>query len=128
MPKRSETKSLGIKLFDSELKVMEILWEREEASAKEIASLLGVSVGWSKTTVYTVIKKLLDKNAISRSEPGFVCRPLISREQAQSYETGELIRKMYGGKTDRLVASLIDSNRLTREEIENLKKMVEELE
>ncbi len=117
----------NIKLFDSELKVMEILWDRGEATAKELAVILGKQTGWSKTTVYTVIKKLLDKKAVSRSEPGFVCRPLVSREEAQSYETGELIRKMYGGRSDRLVASLLDSNRLTPEEICELKKMVEAL-
>lgn len=116
-----------IKLYDSELKVMEVLWDRGEAAAKDIAAELGKQIGWSKTTVYTVIKKLLDKGAVSRSEPGFVCRALVTREQAQKYETGELIRKMYGGRTDRLVASLIDGRNLSAEEIGSLKKMVEEL-
>ncbi|MCM1579048.1 MAG: BlaI/MecI/CopY family transcriptional regulator [Ruminococcus sp.] len=118
----------GIKLFDSELKVMEILWEKGQASAKETAEVMGERVGWSKTTVYTVIKKLIAKGAVSRSEPGFVCRPLISREEVCFYETGELIRKMYGGRSDRLVASLLDSKRLTDEEIRELKKLIEELE
>lgn len=116
-----------IKLYDSELKVMEVLWDRGEATAKDIAAELGKQIGWSKTTVYTVIKKLLDKGAVSRSEPGFVCRALVTREQAQKYETGELIRKMYGGRTDKLVASLIDGKCLSAEEIGSLKKMVEEL-
>ena len=71
-----------IKLFDSELKVMEVLWDRGEASAKTIAQVLHEQVGWSKTTTYTVIKKCLDKGAIERSEPGFMCRALVSREQA----------------------------------------------
>lgn len=116
-----------IKLYDSELKVMEVLWDRNMATAKEIAAELREQVGWSKTTVYTVIKKLVDKGAVERCEPGFVCRAIVTREQAQSLETVELIRKMYGGRTDRLVASLIDGERLSPEEIDSLKKMVEEL-
>ncbi len=115
------------KLFDSELKVMEILWDNGDCPAKEIAKALGEKIGWSKTTVYTVIKKCIDKGAVSRSDPGFVCRAEITREQAQEYETAELIDKMYGGSADRLVASLIGSSRLSGEEIASLKKLVEEL-
>ena len=116
-----------IKLFDSELKVMEVLWDRGEASAKTIAQVLNQQVGWSKTTTYTVIKKCLDKGAIERSEPGFACRALISREQAQAYATDELVDKMYGGAADRLVASLLGRKRLSQEEIDSLKKLVEDL-
>ena len=116
-----------IKLFDSELRVMEVLWDRGQASAKDIAQELNAQVGWSKTTTYTVIKKCLDKGAVERSEPGFICRPLISREQAQAYATDELVDKMYGGAADRLVASLLGRKRLSPEEIDGLKKLVEDL-
>jgi predicted transcriptional regulator len=117
-----------IKLYDSELKVMEILWEQGEATAKKIAQILAKQVAWSKTTTYTVIKKCLDKNAIERLEPGFICRPLVTREQAREYETTELINKMYGGAADSLVASIIGRKNLTSIEIERLKKIVIDLE
>lgn len=117
---------MEIKLYDSELKVMEILWEEGDSSAKRIAEVLKEQVGWSKTTTYTVLKKCIDKGAVSRTDPNFVCRARITRQQAQEYETAELIDKMYGGKADRLVASLLGSRRLSAEEIGSLKKMVEE--
>ena len=116
-----------MKLYDSELKVMEVLWDRGEASAKTIAQVLAEQVGWSKTTTYTVIKKCLDKGAATRTEPGFVCRPLVSRAEAQAYATDELVDKRYGGAADRLVASLLGRKRLTEEELDGLKKLVEEL-
>lgn len=47
-----------MKLFDSELKVMQVLWENGDTSAKDIAAVLGKQVGWSKTTTYTVIKNV----------------------------------------------------------------------
>ncbi len=118
---------MTIKLFDSELKIMEPLWENDELPAKSIAEILAGQVGWSKTTTYTVIKKCIDKRAIERSEPGFICRPLISKEQAQEAEVTELIDKMYGGSADRLVASILGSKRLSVQEIEGLKKLVAEL-
>ncbi len=113
------------KLYESELKVMEVLWREGEASAKRIAEVLRAEVGWSKTTSYTVLRKCVDKGAVERTEPGFVCRAKISREQAQKRETDALIERMYGGRADRLVAALLDGGRLTQEELERLRKLVD---
>jgi len=119
---------MEVKLFDSELRVMEILWNEGDVTAKRIADILGKQVGWSKTTTYTVIKKCIAKGAISRIEPGFLCHALITREQAQEFETTELIKKMYGGVADRLIASLLGRNDLNANEIERLKRIVKELD
>lgn len=118
---------MKIKLFDSELRVMEILWKEGEVSAKKIAEILAYQIEWSKTTTYTVIKKCIEKGAIERNDPGFICHAVISREEAQDYETRELIDKMYDGKADMLIASLITEQKLTQREIEHLKKIVNDL-
>lgn len=116
------------KLFDSELKIMDILWKEGDTSAKRIAEILKEQVGWSKTTTYTIIKKCLDKGAIERREPNFICRPLITKEQAQDFETTELINKMYDGAADQLVASILGRKNLSNEEVERLKQLVNSLE
>ena len=118
---------MELKLFDSELVVMEILWREGDTTAKRIAELANAQVSWSKTTTYTVIKKCLDKGAVERLEPNFTCRALVTREQAQQYETEELINRMYDGAADRLVASILGSRNLTAEEIARLKKLVNDL-
>lgn len=115
------------KLFDSELKVMEILWAQGDTTAKKLAELLAAQVGWSKTTTYTVIKKCVDKGAIRRIEPGFICHALLEKQQVQQQETNELIDKLYDGAPDALVASLLGSKKLSAEEIKRLKVLVEEL-
>ena len=109
---------MELKLFDSERKVMEVLWDHGDLSAKELADRLKELVGWSKTTTYTV----------SRSEPGFVCHPLVSREEVREQETDALIDRMYGGSADLLVANLLGSRRLSPEELARLKRRIEELE
>ena len=119
---------MAIKLFDSELKVMEILWREGETNAKRIAEILGNRIGWSKTTTYTVIKKCLKKGAIERIEPNWLCRPLVTIEEVREYETSELVNKMYGGATDQLVASILGGKTLSKEEIKRLKQAVQELE
>lgn len=116
------------KLFDSERKVLEVLWDDGPLSAKELAQRLREQVGWSKTTTYTVIKKCIDKKAVSRADPGFICRALISREQVRERETDALIERMYGGCADLLVSALLGSKRLSQDEVERLKKRIEEWE
>ena len=115
-------------LFDSELKVMEILWKGGDTTAKEIARLLNEQIGWSKTTTYTVLKKCIDKGAIERRDPNFLCRALVTKEEAREYETMELVDKMYGGSSDLLVASLISGNKLSPEQLSKLRKMINELD
>ena len=118
---------MEIKLFDSELKVMNVLWRNGDTSAKDIAGILSADIGWNVNTTYTVIKKCVAKNAIERREPGFVCHALISRRDVQESETCELIDKLYDGAADKLVACLLDGKHLSAEEIARLKALVEEL-
>ncbi|MCL1845518.1 MAG: BlaI/MecI/CopY family transcriptional regulator [Defluviitaleaceae bacterium] len=113
-----------LKLYDAELKIMQTLWREGEASAKRIAEILGEEVGWKKTTTYTMLKRCVDKGAVERREPGFVCRPIISAEDVREYETDELINKMYGGAADVLVASLLDGKKLSDAEISRLRQMI----
>lgn len=119
---------MQIKLFDSELKIMDVLWKNGDTTAKEIAEKLKEQVGWSKTTTYTLIRRCIDKGAIERVEPNFVCHPLVTIEQARELETTELINKMYDGAADQLVASILGSKNLSLEEIEKLKQLVNNLE
>ena len=115
---------MGMKLFDSELRIMNILWEEGDTTAKRVAEILGEQIGWSKTTTYTVIKKCIDKGAIRREEPNFLCHALVTQQEAQERETDELINKMYGGMPDKLVASILWRKNLSPEEIEKLKELI----
>jgi predicted transcriptional regulator len=119
---------MEMKLFDSELKVMDVLWKEGDTTAKRIAEILNEQVGWSKTTTYTVIKKCIEKGAIRRIDPNFVCRPLVTKEQVREFETRELIHKLYDGAADQLIASLLGGKRLSSQEIRRLKELVGQLE
>ena len=113
------------KLFDSEIKVMEIIWEKGPLSAKEISLIAADSIGWNKNTTYTVIKKLEAKGFIRRDEPGFICSPLVSREQMQKQETESLINKFFGGSKKALFSALIDKEDLTDEQAEELQRLID---
>ncbi|MBD5515536.1 MAG: BlaI/MecI/CopY family transcriptional regulator [Lachnospiraceae bacterium] len=116
------------KLFDSELKVMGVLWNEGDVPAKHIAEQLTGELGWNKNTTYTLIKRCIKKGAIERSEPNFMCHALIAKEEVQEAETNELINKVYDGSADRLFAALLGRKKLSAEQIEKLRQIVGELE
>lgn len=115
-----------IKLFDSELKVMDVLWKEGDTTAKHIAEILREQVGWNVNTTYTLIKRCINKGAIERQEPHFMCHALIPREQVQEQETDELIDKVFDGSADKLFASLLGRKKLSAGEIQKLRRIVEE--
>lgn len=119
---------MEIKLFDAELKVMDVLWKEGDMTAKGISEILKERIGWNVNTTYTLIKRCIGKGAIKRSEPGFLCHALILREQVQEQETTELINKVFDGSTDMLFASLLSRKSLSAEEIERLKQIVGQLQ
>ena len=119
---------MEVKLFDSELKVMGVLWREGDVTAKHIAEVLKEEVGWNKNTTYTLIKRCIQKGAIERSEPNFMCHALIPKELVQEAETDELINKIYDGSADKLFAALLGRKKISREQIESLKQMVKDLE
>ena len=94
-------KKEGIKLCESELKVMELLWEQGELRAGEIVPILSARVGWNRNTTYTIIKKCVEKGAIRRIEPKFVCQPLVTKEQTQVYEINALAERLFDGSLNK---------------------------
>ena len=112
------------KLFDSELKVMDVLWRDGDMTAKRISDILKEEIGWNMNTTYTVIKKCIAKDAIERIEPNFMCHALISKEDVQEAETDELIGKLFDGSVDKLFAALLGRKKLSEKQIAELKQIV----
>lgn len=115
---------MAVKLFDSELKVMDVLWKEGDMTAKQISDILAAEIGWNMNTTYTVIKKCIAKGAILREEPNFQCHALIPKEEVQEDQTDELIGKLYDGSVDKLFAALLGRKKLSAEQIERLKQIV----
>ena len=113
------------KLFDRGAKVMEILWEKGAISAKEVSLIAADTIGWNKNTTYTVIKKQEAKEFIRRDEPGFICTPLVSKEEMQKSEASSLLNKVFGGSRKALFSALLEDEKLSAEEIKELKNLID---
>lgn len=116
------------KLFPSEINVMNLLWEKGDLTAGQIAAILGEEIGWSKTTTYTIINKCIKKGAINRSEPNFVCSAAVSKSEVQMGEVTELVDKFFGGASEMLVSALISDGKITAEQLRRLQELVDRAE
>ena len=120
---------MKVTLFDSELKVMETLWKEGDLTAGQIAKILNQKIGWNRNTTYTVIKKCIEKGAIERIEPKFICRAVISKEEVQAYETHELIERMFDGSKQQFFAALLsDKTMVDAEELKQLRDLIDQMQ
>lgn len=115
---------MELTFFDSELKVMRVLWNEGDCNASHIADVLKKTVGWNVNTTYTVIKKCVAKGAIERTEPRFMCHALVSEKEAQKAHTDELVNDLYGGSVDMLFAALIERKQLPEAKLDELRKII----
>lgn len=114
-----------IRLHEGELNVMELLWSNQSLAAKDIAKIIKDYIGWEKNTTYTVIKRLIDKGAVKREDPGFVCKAVISKNDVQQIETRALIDKVYGGELIAFFTEFLAKQNLDAEEVRELRKILD---
>lgn len=113
-----------IRLHDGELNVMELLWSNKELAAKDISKIIKEYIGWEKNTTYTVIKRLIDKGAIKREDPGFICRANITKRKIQEIETRALLDKLYNGSISNLLLDYINNQKLSGTDLENMERVL----
>ena len=114
-----------MKLFDSEWKVMEVLWQENDRTAKEISLRLADSIGWNKNTTYTVIKRLGERGVL-KNENGIVTA-LVSKEEAQSWEIDELVEKKFEGSLPAFIAAFTRRQDLSDDELDEVQQMIDRI-
>lgn len=108
---------------DAELEVLEVLWAAgEPLNASEIRARLDEKKGWERTTVLTLIRRLLDKGMIAQEKNGvYYYHPVLKREEYVRQETKSFVDKFFSGSSRNLAAALVSDERLTKEEIDELR-------
>ena len=115
-----------IKLYDSEIKVMNLLWEKGSLKAADIAKEMERRIDWNKNTTYTVIKKCVSKGAIERREPGFVCVPVVEKIDIQRSQTKEFLQKVFDGSSLNFLSFFLSQHKLNKKELDELEQLIEE--
>ena len=113
----------------SEWPIMELLWESPK-TLMELVSVLSEQMGWSKSTITTMVRRMDDKGLIAFHTEGRtkVFRPAVSREDVTARETDSLIRRAYNGSVGLLVSAMASRNSLSKADIEELYTILKEAE
>jgi BlaI family penicillinase repressor len=111
-----------IKIFDAEYKFMNIIWKHSPVPTTELVRLAREELGWKKSTTYTVIRRLCERKAIKKENT--MVSAMIKREQVMRTETEEHIEKIYDGSLKLFFTTFLKKEKLGKDEIEELKKIV----
>jgi BlaI family penicillinase repressor len=117
--------NIAEKITDSELEVMQTLWEAPDAlPITEIRQTLQQRKGWEATTIKTLVQRLCKKGAVGQEKRTvFYYRALISQQEYNDWATNDLVHKLYQGSAKSLVASLVQAKGLTQDDLNELRDM-----
>ena len=114
------------KIFDSELRFCEILWSHEPIKSSELVRLCAEELGWKKSTTYTVLKKLCDRE-LFQNEGGMVT-VLITRQEFYARQSQRFVDETFDGSLPAFIAAFSRSKKLTRDEVAQLKALIDNYE
>lgn len=112
------------KIFESEYRFCLILWENEPIKSTQLAALCKEKLGWSKTTTYTVIKRLSQRGVVKNENT--IVSSLVSKSEAQASEIDELVEKKFEGSLPAFIAAFARHKKLSKKQIEEIQRMIDE--
>ena len=114
----------NLKLHDAEYRFACIIWEHEPISSRELAKICESEMNWKRTTTYTVLKKLCDRNLLKNENA--IVTSLVKKEQVQRYESHQILEKVFDNSLPVFLTSFMSGKKLTNEEAEELKKLIDD--
>ena len=117
------------KISDSEWKLMELIWAREEGWCTQAMLMEQLGDKWNKNTIHTFLKRLCDKGYLTVQKDVNPHRyiPMVGRQACEREERISFLERVYQGNAGRMVASFVRDGGLSREEVDELKKLLDEL-
>jgi len=115
------------KITDAEWEVMKVLWEESPLPFHAIQKKLEPRANWKPNTIHTLISRLVKKNVIGleKKNSRYLYYPLSSQEECSLKETESFIKKVYDGSLSMLVANFISENKLSPEEAQKLRELLD---
>jgi BlaI family penicillinase repressor len=123
-------KNSSIQISEAESAVMLALWEAGEATAEDLIATVAGPRGWAEATVRTLINRLLTKGAIEAEREGrrYRYRAKIARADWVAEESAGVVDRLFGGRVGPLVAHFGEQGRLTKADIDELRKLIEDFD
>jgi BlaI family transcriptional regulator, penicillinase repressor len=124
---RKKTKAAPLpSITEAEWTVMRVIWERGTATANDVVEALEGAMHWKPKTIHTLLRRLADKGALDYEKSGreFVFRPLVTERDCQLAESRSFLDRVFGGGVAPMVAAFVEQEKLTAEEIVELKRIL----
>ena len=113
-------------ISEAEFEVMKIIWKHAPINTNEITEMLSKTTAWNPKTIHTLIKRLVNKGAISYEKDGrvFVYTPRIKEDEYIENESSHFLKRFYNGDITRMLSSFMENNKLSKAEIKILRTML----
>ena len=111
------------KLAEGEAKFAELIWQNEPITSPELVKLCEKEFDWKKSTTYTVLKKLCDREIFQNDNA--VVSSLISKEEFYSHKSRKFVEESFGGSIPKFLTAFMGGKKLTTEQAEEIKELID---
>ena len=113
-------------ISEAEYEVMKVVWKYAPVNTNEITEKLLQTTSWSPKTIHTLIKRLVNKGALSYEKQGrvFVYTPLVPENEYIGQESASFLQRFYNGTISSMLSAYLENNRLSDAEIDDLRTML----
>ena len=112
------------KLFDAEMKFMNIVWSQEPLTTRQLTEACQARLGWKRTTTYTVLKKLSERGIVQNVDSTVTA--LVKREQVQQYESEAVIDRAFCGSLPSFIAAFVSGRSLSEEDAQEIRDLIDQ--
>lgn len=118
----------NLSVSDAELEVLKELWQESALTARQLTERLQQRTSWSEPTIKTLLLRLLQKNAVSRSaqDKVFVYSAVVSRDEYRYAAGRNLLDRLFNGVAGELLTCLVRNEAMSKNDIEELKKLLDD--
>ena len=113
----------NLHLTGSEYRLMKLIWDNHPLTSGNLVSLCSESLGWKKSTTYTVLKRLIQKNIVKNEDS--VIEALVSQSQVSRYESRQLLSGRFDGSLPDFIAAFMQGRTISAEEAKRLKEIID---
>lgn len=119
-----------MQISEAESMVMEVLWRTHPLAAEDVVAALADAQQWQEATIKTLLNRLLNKGAIAAAKDGrrYLYSPVLQREDWVLGESQGLLQRLFDGRVAPLVAHFSEHRQLSKNDIADLRKLLEELD
>ncbi len=109
-----------------QLLIMQVLWDKQRATAREITDTISKREAIAHSTVQTLLRGLEEKSAVAHEAEGrtFIFFPLVEEQEFKETATRDLVERVFGGNAATLMAHLLNDKKVSRKELDEIRKMI----